>query len=357
MLFILAVVSFLLSVFGVGVARDYALKHRVLDVPNARSSHLKPTPRGGGVAIIIVFFVVAAALSVWSMPTAMEALDASVIGLTALVVVVVGWLDDRRSLSPSFRIAAHFAAAFVCVVYFGVPDVPLGPWMIDLAWLGWPLAAIAMVWCLNFFNFMDGIDGIAAVEAVTMAIGAWILLAVAAPGHVLAPYLWLLAAAVAGFLLWNWPPAKIFMGDAASGFLGFLLAQFALVTSGPGEMVGVNVWCWLILFGVFFTDSTVTLALRVVARERLSHAHRRHAYQRLSRSLQKAEGVVLSPEQARANAHRTVSLAIGAINLFWLTPLAVAAALWPVWSAALAGVALAPLVASVLFTARHTASS
>ncbi len=353
MIFVFSGAAFLLSVIGVGVVRDYALAHRIVDVPNDRSSHIRPTPRGGGLAIIFVFFAVAAVFAAWT-STAMKTADAAVIGLTAAAVAVAGWFDDRRSVSPGLRITAHFLAAFACIGYFGVPDIRVGPWTMDLGWAGWPLAAVAMVWCLNFFNFMDGIDGIAAIEAVTVAVGAWLVLAVAAPGHVLAPYLWLLAAVVGGFLIWNWPPAKIFMGDAASGFLGFLLAQFALVTSGAGVMAGVNVWCWLILLGVFFTDATVTLALRVIAREQLSRAHRRHTYQRLARGLQQVEGALLSPMCARTNAHRAVAAATAAVNLLWLTPLAVAAARWPGWGAALAAVALAPLTAAVLFTARHT---
>ncbi len=355
MVFLFLSAAFLLSLVGVGVMRNYALSHCIVDVPNERSSHAVPTPRGGGIAIVVVFFAVSAGMLAWSSSAAPALEDAAVLALAAAIVAFVGWLDDHRSLSSAARIATHFLATLICIGHFGVPDIPLGPWMVDLGWAGWPLAAVAMVWCLNLFNFMDGIDGIVATEAVTVVVGAWIVLMIAAPGHVLSSYLWLLAAVVGGFLVWNWPPAKIFMGDVASGFIGFVLAQFALVTSGVGEMVGVNLWCWLILFGVFFTDATVTLVLRMAAREKLSHAHRRHAYQRLARTLQKAEGMMFSPACARTNAHRAVSFATAATNLFWLTPLAVAAALWPEWGVLLAAVALVPLTAAVLFTARHTA--
>ena len=300
-LLFLAIV-FVLSVIATGVARDYALANGVMDMPNDRSSHTEPTPRGGGLAIIVV---------------------------------------------PGLRLAIHLLVAFAAVAYFGVPQVPLGALMIDFGWIGYPLAAVALAWCLNFFNFMDGIDGIAAVESVTMAIGAWLVLAVAMPEHGLLPYLWLLAVASGGFLVWNWAPARVFMGDAASSFLGLLFALFVLITSGGGAGE-VSVWCWLILFGVFFTDATITLFLRVIAREPLQHAHRRHAYQRFARILQRAEEGVLSPRCARANAHRAVSLATGVINLLWLTPLALAAALLPEWGLLFALVALAPLVLAVL---------
>ena len=347
-------VVFILSVIGTGVVRDYALANRIMDVASDRSSHIEPTPRGGGLSIIVVFFAASAVWFIWDGSAGLAVGDAVVITLLATMIAFVGWLDDHRPVSSGLRFMIHLFAAFAAIAYFGVPQVPLGTWTIDLGWLGWPLAVLAMAWCLNFFNFMDGIDGIAAVEAVTMAIGAWLVLAMVAPGYTLLPYLWLLAVVSGGFLVWNWAPARIFMGDAASVFLGFLLALFALVTSNDSAAGGVNVWCWLILFGVFFIDATLTLILRVVAREKLPRAHRHHAYQRLARALQKAEGVVLSPQRARANAHRTISLAVGVLNLLWLTPLALAAALWPGWGILFALIALTPLALAVLFVAAHT---
>ena len=356
MIFVFLSLAFLISLIGVGVMRDFALAKGLVDVPNDRSSHTELIPRGGGLAIVFTFFVMSAVLFIWTMPDALElsTIDVIVIGLTAMMVAYIGWIDDHKSVRPFMRIVVHLLAAFFCIAYFGVPNIPLGAWMVDLGWWGWPLATVAMIWCVNFFNFMDGIDGIAAVEAVTIAVGMSIILALTTPGHVLSIYLWLLAVITGGFLVWNWSPAKVFMGDAASGFLGFLLAQFALLTSGIGEMVGVNVWCWLILFGVFFTDATVTLILRMIAREKLSQAHCQHAYQRLARSLKTAEGVMLSPSRSRANAHRTISLATAAVNFFWLTPLAVAAAFWPWAGIILTVVALTPLILVVLFTAHHT---
>ena len=354
-MFILLSAAFLLSVAGVDLVRRYALANRIIDMPNHRSSHIEPAPRGAGLAIIVVFLTFSFVLLLWRTPSELPLVAAAVIALTATAVAGVGWFDDHRSLSPLLRIAIHLLAAFLCVAYFGVPEVPFFGVSIDLGWFGWPAAMLAMVWCANFFNFMDGIDGIAAIEAGTMAIGAWIVLSVVTPEHDLSIYLWLLVAVVAGFLLWNWSPARVFMGDAGSSFLGFLLAQFALLTSGDGASGVLNVWCWLILFGVFFVDATVTLALRVIAGEKLSQAHCHHAYQRLARALQQAESTVLSPLQARVNAHRAVSLAVAAVNLFWLTPLALVAVLLPAWGVLWAAIALTPLIVAVLFTVRHTA--
>ena len=350
------VAAFLVTLLGVGAMRDYALSRGIVDRPNYRSSHIDPTPRGGGLVIVVVFFF-AAAVVFGMAPRDFSTLtltDAAVICLSAGIVALTGWADDHRGLPPLVRMAAHFLAAAFCVVHFGVPHIPLGMWMIDPGWAGGILAVIAMVWCLNLFNFMDGIDGIAAVEAISVAVGALIVLSISAPGHELMPYLGVLAVTVLGFLVWNRPPAKIFMGDAASGFLGMLLAQFALISSGVGEMMGVNLWCWLILLGVFFVDASVTLVLRAIAGENLLRAHRQHAYQRLARTLQAAETAALSPRAARSNAHRSVLFATAGVNFFWLLPFAVVAALWPQAGVFAATVALAPLVFSVLFIARHT---
>ncbi len=350
------IVAFSMTLLGVGMMRDYALSRGIVDRPNYRSSHIDPTPRGGGLVVVAVFLL--ASMILFGMTSrdfsTLTPIDVAVICLTAGMVALTGWIDDHRGLSPPARMIPHFMAAALCVVHFGTPHIPLGPWMIDLGWVGGVFAVIAMVWCLNLFNFMDGIDGIAAVETISVAIGALVMLSIAAPGHGLIPYLALLAVTVLGFLVWNWPPAKIFMGDAASGFLGILLAQFALISSSVGEMMGVNVWCWLILLGVFFVDASVTLVLRMLAGENLFRAHRQHAYQRLVRTLQAVETIAFSPRASRANAHCSVVFATAGVNLFWLLPFAVVAALWPEAGAFAAIVALAPLVVSALFIARHT---
>jgi Fuc2NAc and GlcNAc transferase len=137
----------------------------------------------------------------------------------------------------------------------------------------------------------------------------------------------ILAGASLGFLLWNWPPAKIFMGDVGSGFLGFILGVLALYTPTFSRM---SFWSWLILLGVFLVDATVTLLVRAARRERLHIAHRSHTYQRLARKLQ---------------SHQKVTLGVLAINIFWLFPLAFAATRHPAQGAWLTVLAMVPLVA------------
>jgi Fuc2NAc and GlcNAc transferase len=195
-------------------------------------------------------------------------------------------------------------------------------------WIGQALAVLGLVWLTNLYNFMDGIDAIAAIEGVSVAVlAAFILLGFA----VVHPVSWLAltAAGCAGFLLWNWPPARIFMGDVGSGFLGYVLGVMAYATSAQG----LNLWCWVILLGVFLVDATVTLLRRLATHQRWWEPHRSHAYQYAAR---------------RWRSHARVSLSVVCINVFWLGPLAWVGAHYPAWAAGVAAVAILPLIAIAL---------
>jgi Fuc2NAc and GlcNAc transferase len=172
---------------------------------------------------------------------------------------------------------------------------------------------------------MDGIDGIAGAQAVCMCVTGAVLAYHTGGGALAALPMALLAAATIGFLLWNWPPARIFMGDVGSGYLGFALGVLALWTVAEGWLTP---WVWLILGGAFLADATVTLFRRARARVQLVEAHRSHAYQRLSRHW---------------GSHRPVTLAFVAVNMLWLAPWATVATRWPSSGAACALAALAPL--------------
>ena len=180
---------------------------------------------------------------------------------------------------------------------------------------------------LNLTNFMDGIDGIAGLETVTVCVCAVLLNKIAAPDKDLWAAPLILASAALGFLVWNWPPAKIFMGDAGSGFLGLMMAALSLQA---GWVDAKLFWGWLILLGVFVVDATVTLLYRIMNGERFYEAHRNHAYQHAA---------------DRRGAHLPVTLAVGSINLCWLLPMASVVAVG--WLDGLLGVliAYAPLVA------------
>jgi Fuc2NAc and GlcNAc transferase len=300
--------TFLAAALLTGLVRRVALRRGVLDVPNERSSHAVPTARGGGIAIV------AACLAAWAvmLPLGLIAqpLFFALTGGGALVAVV-GLLDDHRPLAPPLRLAAHFLAA-VWAIYSlgGLPPVQLGEATVNLGTAGDVLAVLGIVWVLNLFNFMDGIDGIAGSEAIFVVVAGALLSALldTAPGWI--PSGLALVAASGGFLVWNWPPARIFMGDVGSGFLGFVIAVLAVAATAAWPAAFL---VWLILGALFFVDATITLVLRLLRGERVHLAHRSHAYQHL----------------ATRHGHKRVTFGWIALNIAGVLPCAVAAAFFP----------------------------
>jgi Fuc2NAc and GlcNAc transferase len=310
-----------------GALRRYAIRRSVIDIPNERSSHVVPTPRGGGLSVAVVF-TLCLVLMFLSGQIEKELLIA--LGGGGAFVAAIGFWDDHADLPKTLRLTMQFAAAIWAVIWLGgAPSIPLGSQVVELGLPGVLISVISIVWMINIFNFMDGIDAIASIETITVSIAAaTILLAAGNPSF--SYVLLVLAVATTGFLIWNWPPAKIFMGDGGSSYLGFVLAAGAIATSHAG---GINLWSWLILLAVFVVDATVTLLVRIRRRERWYEAHRAHAYQHAARAV---------------GSHLPVSLWTGAINLFWLFPLASLASKRPHSAWWLAIVAVVPLVFAVV---------
>lgn len=281
--------------------RRYALARSVIDVPNARSSHTVPTPRGGGVAIVLTFLLAMVGLM---LSGAEQIRILLALGGAGALIAVIGFMDDHGHIAARWRLLGHFiAAAWMLGWLGGLPPLLLFGWTLDLGWLGGALAAFYLVWLLNLYNFMDGIDGIASVEAITACLGAaWLYWLGGLSGAAMLPLL--LAAAVAGFLYWNFPPAKIFMGDAGSGFIGIVLGGLSLQAAWVSPPM---FWCWLILLGVFIVDATYTLVRRLLRGDKVYEAHRSHAYQFASRKYGK---------------HLPVTLTVAVLNLCWLLPVA-----------------------------------
>jgi len=257
-------------------------RRAVLDLPNARSSHVVPTPRGGGIAVIGTSVVVWLAL--WTQEILPPA--GGVIALAAAGLAVVSWVDDLRGLSPALRLLAQFAAIFV-----GMLVLPHGS--LFQGWLPVGLDAIAgaliWVWFVNLFNFMDGIDGIDGSEAA--AIGLGIVLVASVGGAVdlglAAPAIAVTAVSL-GFLVWNWAPARIFLGDVGSVPLGYLLGFLLLEMARRGEWAAA-----LILPLYFLADASLTLLRRLLRGERVWQAHREHFYQRAVQRGLRHDAVVL----------------------------------------------------------------
>lgn len=299
---LLAVAAAATSYWVTAAVRRYALAKRILDVPNARSSHSQATPRGGGMAIVVATLAGFVGLGVAAVLPSSD-----LVGLcgAGALVAAVGFADDHRHLKRRWRLLAHFAAAAIIVVSIGgLPPVRVPGGVIDLGAVGVALATLYVVWLLNLTNFMDGIDGIAAVEAVTVSLGGVLLYVLAGPATMAWSAPLVLAAAAAGFLAWNWPPAKIFMGDGGSGFLGLTLAALSLRAAGVSPDL---FWGWLILLAVFITDATITLTRRIIRGERVYEPHRTHAYQHAA---------------IWQGQHKPVTMAVAAINVAWLLPIA-----------------------------------
>ncbi|HXT16712.1 MAG TPA: glycosyltransferase family 4 protein [Gemmatimonadaceae bacterium] len=256
----------------------YARRRQILDIPSHRSSHTVPTPRGGGVAIASVVLLALVVMDVLGILTAAQ--TAAMAGGGALVAFV-GWMDDRGDVSVRSRSAVHVVAAIFAVrLLGGFSSIDLGLISIPLGPLGPVLAVLFIVWMTNLYNFMDGIDGIAAGEAAVVGGAASLVLASAGAAG-LAAIAALTSAACLGFLVWNWQPAKIFMGDTSSGLLGFLFGALAV---GSENAHAVPIVSWVMMLGVFTFDATVTLVRRVRHGERWYEAHRSHAYQRMTQS-------------------------------------------------------------------------
>ncbi len=305
--------------------RRYALR-RLLDLPNARSSHRTPTPRGGGLALLLGFLAGCVLLTVLGrMSTGLL-----VLLLTGLPIGAVGFWDDHGHVPAHFRLAVHLTAAGAALLLMGgFPLMPLGLWSVDLGWLGSAVAMLWLVWLLNLFNFMDGIDAIAGTEVIFVAAAAASLIfwhGGQLDEVVLS--LILLAVATLGFQFWNWPPAKIFMGDVGSGFVGYTLALLALSDMNrSGGGLGFPVW--FILNGIFLVDATYTLLRRMASGQTWYEAHRLHAYQKAAAIL---------GEHGRVVKFCTI------INLCWLLPWAAAASVWQPLAFPIAVIALLPLV-------------
>ena len=327
-LFIVSLSSFaLVAVLSAGVIR-YGPRFGLLDTPVARSAHVAPKPLGGGAALAapyflcVIWFVASAAIS-----------ESALAYLGCLFIVVLGFSDDRWQLSSKVRLPVQFIVSLAAVRAIGVDSVDFGFFSLSEPLTLSLLAVLSLVWLCNLTNFMDGIDGIAASQLLVTSLSCVVLLVGldAAAGEsgehdVVLTLSVVLAASAAGFLLWNWSPASLFMGDAGSGFIGFALGLLALESLVTQRMA---VWSWVLLLGVFIADTAVTLLVRIIRGERWYEGHSQHAYQILSR---------------RLNSHPRVVGGVILINICWLLPLAWVAGILPHYGVLFATIGLAPLL-------------
>ena len=262
-----AIGAFLISVAGVGLALSHARRTGFVDVPNQRSSHSVPTPRGGGIALVSAVLTVAI-YDVARIPKESSPLFFPLLG-AIVAVTFIGWIDDRASVRVAIRLGIHLVAGFAVALL--VNEISPLPGFANIAWLVWWV--FWTVASINIVNFMDGVDGMIATQGLVYGIFLLVLSSSRLGGH----FGLIVAASCLGFLIWNWAPAKMFMGDVGSGPLGlfFVIGGSLALEAAPATLV------FLPLFPLFL-DALLTMLIRLRQREKLTDAHRSHLYQRLA---------------------------------------------------------------------------
>ena len=258
--------SFVLTI----LVRKFAIKKAILDIPNERSSHSVPTPRGGGVAIAVTWFIGITYLFLKDEinPNLFYAF------LSGIFLVGISFIDDIKSQSPKRRMFFQLLSSILALYFLGgMQKVDVGFFVFENVYLLTPLALVAMVWFINLFNFLDGIDGYEASEVIFICLALFFLFSSSAA--------LVLAASCLGFLFLNWQKAKIFMGDVGSTLLGFNIIVFAIYFQNTET---TSIFNLLILASVFWFDATYTLFRRWKVGDKLSEAHKKHAYQRIVQS-------------------------------------------------------------------------
>ncbi|HBL45168.1 glycosyltransferase family 4 protein [Gimesia sp.] len=334
---LIAVGLFLVSIICTCVILRLAPLLGLVKSPTSRCSHVMPTPRGGGVAFVVSSLI---AFSMLYFSGSISGTVIPVILTGGTLIAALGFWDDLCNVPVRYRLSAQ-AAIIAASVYAltPLPALEFWGWKLDASLITWGIATVALIWWLNLFNFMDGIDGLAGGEAACLLIAASLLifLKTAAFETTEQTLMVLLTVSLLGFMTFNWPPAKIFMGDAGSTYLGFTVGILAVSTLNSGLL---NLWVWLILPAVFWVDATFTLLRRMIRRDCWYQAHQCHAYQRLSRFLEASQ----HGSRARHRAHRKVSVGTLCINVGWLFPLSVVACYWPAWGLLTVAAAWTPLV-------------
>ncbi len=284
-------IVFILSYFGVEIFRRWCLKREIFDIPNDRSSHTTPTARGGGIIIVtltLVFYI------------SYELIYGNINWFYvagALIIAIISWLDDLISIRSIWRFAVHSLAAFIAI--FGIGIIRFDIFYLDqFAWIQIIVTFVWIVWLTNAYNFMDGIDGIAATQAITAGI-AWILFGFYTNETSITYFAAVLVVTNLGFIFHNWSPAKIFMGDVGSAFLGYTFAVLPLFLIGKNVTKNTYIFAICAVF-LFLFDSIVTFLRRILNREKFWEAHRSHIYQRLV---------------IRGFSHQKVSLIYGTLSI------------------------------------------
>jgi len=294
--------------------RKYAIKNRLIDIPNNRSSHASPTPKSGGIAIVITMLITIMSLALYELIDINITLS-MIVGLS--IVATTGLIDDLKNLSINTRVIAYvFSIVISLYLIGGLKYISINNYDIYLNDAGYIIGLLLIFWIINLYNFMDGTDGFAAIQTICICLFVCYLFLVSnnAPFFIL--FFCLLSSTIA-FLFWNWSPAKIFMGDVGSCSIGFLFGVFAIYTENQGV---ISLAVWLILLSPFIGDATYTLLKRIKNKEQWYKAHNSHAYQKiyqagikhneLALGLLVLNGVIVWPCAYFANSNNNLEIAM-----------------------------------------------
>jgi len=296
---ILFVCVFSISWIGVFLYRKLAIRKDILSNPNFRTLHEQPVPRGGGIIFSLIF--VASVFWLWLLNYLSNNLFL-VLGVGGCAATLFGFIDDVKDIRASRKLAIQIFLSGWVLFWLNREGLLQVDWL--PLFVVTPLFLFFLVWVMNAYNFMDGVDGMAASGAFFVTGTLTLLMLLINGSFELAVLFFVLMSSVGGFMVFNWPPASIFMGDAGSIFLGYIFGSFILITVMNGE---ISVWTWLIVFGYFFADTTLTQIARVILVKKWYGGHRSHAYQNLARI---------------TGSHFKVTAGVVAYHVIWLLPLA-----------------------------------
>ena len=262
----IGVLSFAITYF----IKQLAIRNKLVHIPNERSLHVVPTPNVGGLSIVLTWYL---GITILFLFNEIEK-DLYFALLSGILLAIVSFADDLFNIKPYIRLFIQFSTAIVAFAFMnGLRPLIIPGFNFNYLFIVYPLAIIGMVWFINLFNFMDGVDGFASIEAIIICIVLFIY-----SGDSINL---ILIASIAGFLFWNWPKAKIFMGDTGSTQLGFILVVLGIYFHNQFKFSILN---WIMLSSPFWFDATLTLYRRWRNEEQLTQAHRKHAYQRIVQS-------------------------------------------------------------------------
>lgn len=305
---VLGLFAAVFSGLGIEFLRRYAERQRVLiDIPNERSSHSQPKPRGGGIMIVLITLIGVLGLLLIGPARSMSLLTFLICGG---IIAFVGWIDDMRSLSTTLRLAIQVLCALVSILGIGYFNkLTVGNSAFSLGLVGIPFTIVWLVGLTNAYNFMDGIDGIAGGQAVVGGL-AWLGFGLIQQVPIVSIIGLLIASSSLGFLWHNWQPSRIIMGDVGATFLGYSFAVLPLLFENHTPILENGLWFSMLVLWAFLADTGITMLRRALRRENIFQAHRSHFYQRL---------VISGWSHARVSALYIVLSVLGSLFAIWLS--------------------------------------